>query len=256
MERYQVILAYDGTHFSGFQRQARSRTVQEVVEAALRRLGWQGKSLLTAGRTDAGVHASGQVIAFDLAWEHSPEKLQGALNSLLPFDVAAREVKVVPPKHHPRYDAVSRRYHYSLYCEILRDPLRDRYAWQVWPPVELSTLRHAAAYFLGRHDFAAFGTPPRPQGTTMRTVFEADWHAEGSNLVFVITADAFLYHMVRRIVHLQVAIGQGKQGMEMIPESLQPRAGTSLVKGLAPAHGLVLVEVLYPAEAIGERPKG
>ena len=105
MERYKVILAYDGTEFQGFQRQTNTRTVQGVVEAALHRLGWQGQRLLAAGRTDAGVHAVGQVVAFDLDWPHTPQALANALNAYLPPSVAARHVQPVPADFHPRYHA-------------------------------------------------------------------------------------------------------------------------------------------------------
>ena len=114
MGRYQVILAYDGTDFNGFQRQASNkiRTVQGTVEAALRRIGWQGKSVLAAGRTDTGVHAFGQVITFDHEWKHSSEDLLAAINANLPQDVAARAVELAKPDFHPRFDAVARCYYY------------------------------------------------------------------------------------------------------------------------------------------------
>lgn len=116
IERYQVILAYDGTGFKGFQKQARTRTVQLVVEEALRKIGWQGKSVLGAGRTDTGVHALGQVVAFDLDWSHGTQDLLNALNANLPPDVSARDVRVVAPDFHPRFDASSRSYRYNLFC--------------------------------------------------------------------------------------------------------------------------------------------
>lgn len=250
MARYQVILVYDGTGFNGFQRQAKARTVQDVVETALRRLGWRGKTLLAAGRTDRGVHASGQVLAFDLAWRHSEEALLRALNSHLPFDVAARQVKAVAADFHPRYDAVSRRYCYRLFCCPVRDPLRERYAWRVWPLPDFEMLSQAAALLPGRRDFGAFGSPPKAESNTVRTVFQADWEATGdrdenSLLIFGITGDAFLYHMVRRLVSFQVAIGQGIQSLEALEHYLQGQSA-GRVQGLAPPHGLVLAEVRYP----------
>jgi tRNA pseudouridine38-40 synthase len=128
----------------------------------------------------------------------------------------------------------------------VRDPLKERYAWHVWPAPQLDLLSQAAGQLIGTHDFAAFGTPPRTHGTTIRTVFQAGWHADGIDLFFEITANAFLYHMVRRLVYLQVMVGQGRQEMEVIPDSLQPKGKGDLVKGLAPAQGLRLVEVCYP----------
>ncbi len=246
MARYQVILAYDGTAFQGYQRQKGARTVQGEVESALARLNWQGKALISAGRTDTGVHASGQVAAFDLDWAHSAEELGRALNALLPQDVAVRSVKVAEPGFHPRYKAASRTYRYHIYCQQDRHPLKDRFAWRVWPEVELSVLCQAAEMLAGTHDFAAFGNPPRPGGSTLRRVYRACWKQEGEGFVFEVTANAFLYHMVRRMVFLQVLAGQGRFRLSDLSELLQGPSAVGLQNpGLAPAHGLVLVEVTY-----------
>lgn len=252
MARYQVILIYDGTEFRGFQRQgagsAHNRTVQGVFEDALRRLNWQGQAVLAAGRTDTGVHARGQVVSFDLNWAHSTEELQAALNSHLPGDVAVRTVRRVQPGFHPRYDALARRYCYRIFCDPWRDPLKERYAWRVWPAVEVSNLQEAARTLTGTHDFAAFGTPPRTGGGTIRTVFHAFWAAEDdqdAGLVFEISANAFLYRMVRRLVFVQVAIGQGKYSPDFMRQCLDNRY-PHLVQGLAPPQGLALEEVVYP----------
>jgi tRNA pseudouridine38-40 synthase len=251
MARYQVILAYDGTEFQGFQRQARVRTVQGVIEDALRKLGWQGASLLAAGRTDAGVHASGQVIAFDLQWQHSPLDLLMALNANLPADVAARDIHIASPEFHPRYDAVSRCYRYHIFCEPVRSPLRERYAWRVWPLADPDRMQEAASRLSGSHDFAAFGNPPQPGGKTIRTVTRAEWLAVGPLLVFEIVSEAFLYHMVRRLVSFQVEIGQGRREMAQVEQYLGHPA-REMVQGLAPPQGLVLVEVLYRHNESGQ----
>jgi tRNA pseudouridine38-40 synthase len=248
MERYQVILAYDGTQFLGFQRQGKGRTVQGVVETVLRQLGWQERTILAAGRTDAGVHASGQVISFDLEWAHPADALQRALNALLPPDVAVGAIRVTYPDFHPCYDAVSRRYRYCIYCQPERNPLKERYAWRVWPAPQVNLLRESASHLTGTHDFAAFGTPPRTRGTTVRTVFCADWQENGSEFEFEISASAFLYHMVRRLVSFLVPIGQGRTVIEDVQRSLLPTGKDFLVKGLAPAQGLSLVEVCYPED--------
>lgn len=245
MARYQVILAYDGTGFSGFQRQGDTRTVQRVVEDALRQLGWQEKTLLAAGRTDTGVHAAGQVIAFNLDWQHPDQALQAALNAHLPPDVSALVLKKAEQLFHPRYNAVARRYRYSLFCQPVRHPLRERYAWRLWPMPDVERLQHAAGLLQGTHDFAAFGTPPRTGGSTLRTVHIAQWQATGDELLFEVVANAFLYHMVRRMVHLQVAVGQGWLGPESVVDKLAAGADDP-VQGLAPPNGLTLVEVIYP----------
>ena len=156
MAHYQVILSYDGTDFLGFQRQSDARTVQGVVEYALDQIGWQGQRILAAGRTDTGVHASGQVIAFDLNWAHSDADLQRALNANLPNDVAVKEINIVDESFHPRYNALARQYQYQIICKEYRQPLEERYAWRVWPRLNLDLMRAGAQLILGTHDFAAF----------------------------------------------------------------------------------------------------
>lgn len=244
IERYKVILAYDGTHFLGFQRQSADRTVQLEVEAALRQLGWQGKTILASGRTDTGVHAAGQVIAFDLAWRHSPEALARAINHHLPDDVAVKGIEVAAADFHPRFDATARTYHYHLLFAPERDPLRDRFTWRVWPPCSLERLQAAAQLLRGTHDFAAFGTPPRPGGSTIRTVFGVEWQVKEEALLrFEVTANAFLYHMVRRMVFLQVLVGQERLSLERLQGSVEH--AQPLTPGLAPPQGLVLQAVQY-----------
>jgi len=245
MERYKVTLAYDGTQFFGFQRQGRSRTVQLEVEAALRKLGWDGRAILSSGRTDRGVHAAGQVIAFDLDWKHSPQELGQALNAHLPEDVAVKAVEITQPDFHPRYDAVSRCYHYHVWFAPQRDPLRGRYAWRIWPPCSLESLQAAARLLHGTHDFAAFGAPLRAGGSTIRTVFQADWQADSADGAwsFRVTASAFLYHMVRRMVFVQVLAGQQRLSLEDLQRAVEQ--ASPLTPGLAPPQGLVLQAVQY-----------
>lgn len=244
MARYQIIIAYDGTRFAGSQRQANAPTIQSELEGALKRVGWQGKSLLLAGRTDSGVHAAGQVAAIDLEWSHAPADLRNALNAALPMDVAAEEVRLAPEHFHPRFDAVSRRYCYRLYCQPVRDPLRDRFMWRVNPALDGKILGQAARMLKGQHNFAAFGSPPRKDGGTLRRVLETRWTSEGDEWAFDVRADAFLYRMVRRMVYVQVAAAQGRLAVESIGQALNEPA--NLPSGLAPACGLTLMEVAYP----------
>lgn len=246
MARYQVILAYDGTDFQGFQRQAKTRTVQGVVEAALASLGWQGHAILFAGRTDTGVHGEGQTIAFELEWPHSPETLGRALNAHLPVDVAVRSVREAAPEFHPRFDARGRTYHYTIYCEPTRDPLRDRFAWRVWPAADLALLQQAARLLPGVHDFAAFGTPPRVGGHTIREIYRTSWEPQAGGLLFEVSANAFLYHMVRRMVYLQIQIAQRRLELEHLAQAVN--AAQPQPPGLAPAQGLVLKQVLYASD--------
>ena len=249
MARYQIIVAYDGTGFLGSQRQASSRTAQSELEKALRKLGWDGQTIYLAGRTDTGTHASGQVAAFDLDWKHGLEKLQDALNAQLPRDMAVREAKTATDDFHPRFDATSRRYCYRLFCASVRDPLRERYAWRVWPA--LNDLTFLADIWPGTHDFGAFGSPPRAGGSTVRTVLSASWRQNEDEWIFEIRADAFLYRMVRRLVYAQVAVGQARLAAETLVQALDGRseigraARSQVPASLAPASGLTLVEVYY-----------
>jgi tRNA pseudouridine38-40 synthase len=243
MARYQIILSYDGTDFVGSQRQLNSRTVQSELEKALRKIKWNGNSLLLAGRTDTGVHASGQVAAFDLDWKHSLEDLEKALNASLPRDMAVREVRIKLDDFHPRFEATSRRYHYRLFCQPIRDPMRERFAWRVWPAV--TDLHGLAEIWMGTHDFASFGTPPRPGSSTVRTILDAKWQVNDDEWQFEIQGNAFLYHMVRNIVHAQVAVGQGRISVQDLTRAFDHRIDLQL--GPAPARGLTLVEVRYDA---------
>ncbi len=249
MARYQIILAYDGTDLLGSQRQAESRTAQGELEKALRKIGWQGRSVLLAGRTDSGTHASGQVAAFDLDWRHGTRALREALNAHLPDDLAVRSVSLASDGFHPRFAASSRHYRYRLFCAEGRDPLRERYAWRIWPAVE--DLKPLAALWMGTHDFAALGSATSPGGSTVRTILSAAWQPHGDEWTFDIRADAFLYRMVRRLVYLQVAAGHGRLPAQVLKQALdaspQVREGAraQMPAGLAPACGLTLIEVCY-----------
>ena len=244
---YKSIVAYDGTEFAGFQRLGQGqRTVQRVLEEALHSLGWGGERVLAAGRTDRGAHARGQVIAFRLAWRHSADALTGALNAALPEDVAVRETQLAPEGFHPRFWAVSRSYSFAAFIDPRPDPLRQSRAWRIWPPPDEALLAETAERLLGRHDFGAFGRAPIPRGHTVRTVIRCAWRVAGGQASFEIEADAFLQHMVRRLVAATMAIGQGRARLEALQACLDDpkRAWPGR---LAPACGLCLEAVGYPA---------
>lgn len=250
MARYQLTLAYDGTGFFGSQRQAKKRTVQGELEKVLRALGWKGRSILLSGRTDTGVHASGQVVAADFDWSHPDSELIRALNAKLPLDMSVREARKVRDDFHPRFDALSRTYHYRLFFQPIRDPLRERYSWRIPARLNGSALGKAAKLFAGTHDFHAFGSPTTPGGTTIRTVIKTEWaQVSDDEWQFEVQADAFLYRMVRRMVFVQTAAARGTISLETVAESLAKQApdgkSTGLPSGLAPANGLTLVGVRY-----------
>ena len=243
-ERFRVQLAYDGTDFSGSQYQLEQRTVQGELEEALAKIGWQGKRVTLAGRTDAGVHAAGQVAAFDLNWGHAEEELEKALNAVLPKDIAAVRIERTRSDFQPRYEALSRKYHYTILTSPVRDPLQERYSWRVWPELDSRLMKRESRYLLGSHDFNALGAPHKPGGSTVREIKRARWQKQGNSLIFEIVGNAFLYHMVRRIVMALVKIGHHKEPAGGIKDYLENPTGPP-AQGLAPARGLSLVKVEY-----------
>lgn len=243
MMRVRAVVAYDGTDYGGFQRQANAPTIQAALEAALAQVTQEAIVVLAAGRTDAGVHAVGQVIAFDTAWRHGPGDLQRALNAVLPTDIAVRGVGEAAQDFHPRYDARSRRYRYTLYNAPVRCPLARRYSLHVVTPLDVAAMRSAARSLVGEHDFATFGRPPQGQ-VTVRRVLAAEWNGELPGLTFDIEANAFLYRMVRGIVGTLLQVGRGEMSVEEFSAVLascdRSRAGPTV----SPC-GLCLMEVKY-----------
>jgi tRNA pseudouridine38-40 synthase len=241
--RVKAIVAYDGTDFVGFQRQAVGRTVQGVLEAVLEDVVGSRVRVLAAGRTDAGVHAEGQVIAFDTEWRHSLSDLKRALNACLPKDSAVRELAQAAADFHPRFDAVSRRYRYTIYQAPVRSPLVRRVSLHCRTPLDVEAMQTATAAIIGEHDFAAFGRPTKGD-VTVRRVFEAQWEAEPPWVRFEIEANAFLFRMVRSIVGTLLQVGHGKISTERVSEILTSR-DRSQAGQTAPAHGLCLIRVSY-----------
>jgi tRNA pseudouridine38-40 synthase len=244
MAPYQVTIAYDGTEFFGYQRQINHRTVQGELEKALNTLGWTGRAINSSGRTDTGVHALGQVISFELCWDHSEEKLLSALNSSLPSDISAKEVKIAQADFHPRFSAKERQYQYQIVFSPVRQPILERYYWRLWPKPDENLLIEGAEALIGRYDFSSFGRPSKKGGSTIRTVISSEWRfAEENQAIFSIKAESFLYHMVRRTVFLLVQIGQGKLGAIDLVKNLSEKK--ELPAGIAPARGLFLEKVIY-----------
>ena len=246
--RYGAILAYDGSAYQGFQRQPQpTPTIQAAVEAALRKICGADVGIVAAGRTDAGVHAAGQVIAFDMTWRHSESELLRAVNAQLPADIALRKLWRAPG-FHPRFDARWRQYVYRIRTPGARDPLTARYEWQLaGMQLDLAEMQAAAAICVGEHDFAAFGTPPQAgSDNAIRQVFESAWQSDenGELLTYRIRGTAFLYHMVRRLVGAMALVGRGRLTSGDFAAILSSRDITR-AKSLAPPQGLTLDAVGY-----------
>ncbi|MBN1955737.1 MAG: tRNA pseudouridine(38-40) synthase TruA [Anaerolineae bacterium] len=243
--RVRAIVAYEGTDYHGFQRQAIEPTVQGVLESALAQVTRQQPPVLAAGRTDAGVHAEGQVIAFDVEWRHSLEALQRALNAVLPRDVAVWKTEQAAATFNPRFDAHSRCYRYTIYNAPVRSPLARRTSLHVPRPLDRQAMQEASRCLVGRQDFAAFGRPPQGENS-LRRVLRAEWSGELPWLYFDIEADAFLYRMVRSLVGTLLQVGWGKITVEDLARILASR-DRECAGPTAPPRGLCLVRVNYKA---------
>ena len=239
-KRFRATVEYDGTEFAGFQVQPRGRTVQGELEAALARLnGGVRQPVDGAGRTDAGVHAAGQVIAFTYAGALSAEALTEALNGTLPPDVAVRDVRRAPARFHPRYAARYREYRYTVWNGP-RSPLRERTALWVRSPLDTDAMARAATAFEGRHDFSPFGgADPQP----VRTVHAVRVRRTGDLVTIDVRADAFLRGMVRRMVAALLAVGKGRIAEADVAEALRT-PGPAFGGAAAPARGLCLRRVV------------
>jgi tRNA pseudouridine38-40 synthase len=253
--RFRLTLAYDGTDFEGWQSQSRARpvrTVQDVLEAALGRLArGEGIRVTAAGRTDAGVHALGQVVSFALPRAMPPGDLGRALNGLLPDDVRVLDVSEAPPGFHARRTAVSKLYRYCLDTGPVQLPGRRRLAGHVPVALDQALMAETAALFLGTHDFAALASAGGTVKTTVRTVTRSDLRAEGiegrgeASFVYETEADGFLRKMVRSMVGGLVAAGRGAVSVDALGRALRGRDRRAW-PAPAPACGLCLVRVDYP----------
>jgi tRNA pseudouridine38-40 synthase len=241
--RYRATVEYDGTDFSGFQRQrSGTRTVQGELEAALARLGDGTRHVVDgAGRTDAGVHAAGQVISFTYGGRLDEAALEAALNATLPLDVAVRGIRRAPAEFHPRHAARYREYRYTIWNGP-RSPLRERQALGVRAPLDVAAMERAGQAFTGRHDFSAFGAVAGDR-SPVRTVHAVRVRRQGSLVTIDVGADAFLRGMVRRIVAVLIEVGHGKMDEEAVREALADRRPAR--NGVAaPARGLCLRRVV------------
>jgi tRNA pseudouridine38-40 synthase len=247
MALYQVNISYDGTEYHGYQRQIDQKTIQGAIERALQQIGWKGKTIVSSGRTDTGVHAEEQVAAFFMDWPHSDADLQRALNANLPVDIAIWKVKKrSEPDFHPRFDAKSRIYRYQTYVSQERLPLLERYCWKVWPEPDITMMNSGAAIICGHHDFGWCGSPYETGGRTERIIKEATWvHRNNSPLRidFRIHGNSFLYHMVRRLVFVLIQLGLGKVNITEVTDAFE--GNDNLPPGIAPAKGLFLEKIIY-----------
>jgi len=243
--RVKLLIAYDGTRYHGWQLQPRAVTVQDTLESCLTRITDGPVRLHAAGRTDAGVHALGQVAHFDTASNIAMASLVRGLNSLLPDDIVVRRSAEVPGDFHARYDATGKTYVYQVHNHTVPSLLHARYAWHVPPPLDVPAMKAAAQLLVGRHDFSAFrGASRADPRQPVRRLYRLALRHRPPRLIFVLNADGFLYRMARNLVGTLVAVGRGAIAAEAVGDVL--RAGERRLAGpTAPAHGLFLVHVSY-----------
>lgn len=239
-------LAYDGTDFAGWQQQVEARTVQGDLQAALGRLYQRDIKVAGAGRTDAGVHARGQVVAFATPGNIPAERVREAVNRELPETVAIRTSWAASETFDPRRDAVARVYRYTLAEDDAREPLRDRYATRVRPGLDRDAMVAASVRLMGGHDFGSFCCENGYEGSTCRTLRRLDWDADRERWTLELEGDSFLYKQVRCIMGVLLAIGRGRYDVGLVERMLsgEPRP---VAVAVAPPTGLVLERVIYPA---------
>jgi tRNA pseudouridine38-40 synthase len=245
MIKYRSTIQYLGTRYAGWQSQKNQPTIQATIQAAIERVTREVVSVVGAGRTDAGVHALGQVAHFRLENPVEPFRLQRALNGVLPGDVRIIRLTTTRPSFHAQKDAVKKRYSYRFYNGPVLSPFLSGSVYHVLSPLDPDRMREAAEGLLGRRDFKAFAAASSTVRDHHRTVFLSRLAAHGRHLRYDIEADGFLHHMVRNIVGTLLQIGTGKRPPSDIFDILasrdRRRAGPT-----APPQGLFLVRVWYP----------
>jgi tRNA pseudouridine38-40 synthase len=249
----RLLLEYDGTRYHGWQRQRDPATIQGVLEAAVARLTQAPVAIIGSGRTDAGVHARGQVANFRTGSAIPLQAFHQGLNSLLPKDIAVLEAIEAEPSFHARKSAMAKTYVYRILNRRNRSPLNHHYAWWIALPLDLAAMAEAAAALMGVHDFTAFRASGSDNRNPVRRVLAATWREEPDGwLSFTITATGFLRGMVRSLMGTMVEVGRGKASPAILAELLASGA-RHLAGPTAPPQGLCLVEVFYENAAVSSQ---
>jgi tRNA pseudouridine38-40 synthase len=245
-----LVVEYDGTRYHGFQAQIGVPTIQGALESALTKVTGGKNRIVGAGRTDAGVHARGQVISFRCVSRLSLQTLIRAVNFYLPMDIAVESGNIVEDSFNARRDAVSREYRYTILNSSNPSPLLRDYTYFMPVPLDTDTMNEACQALLGKHDFASFTGPMRGKRTE-RNVYEAKVYREGESVFFDIVADSFLPKQVRSTVGSLARVGLGKLTVEDLKGIIQAKR-PGLAAPVAPAHGLCLMKVNYPEHKLGK----
>jgi tRNA pseudouridine38-40 synthase len=244
-KNFKLIIEYDGSRYHGWQRQKDDRSIQGEIEKALQKMTANRVTVIGSGRTDAGVHAEGQVASFKCDTRLEPEALLNGLNSLLAEDTVIKVCEQVSSSFHARFDAKSKIYHYKILNRPTPAAIGRKYSWLIRKSLNQDAMRAAISHIIGRHDFKAFEGTGSPRQHTTRQVYSADLIEQQSGLlVFHIEADGFLRYMVRNIVGTLVDVGMQKLTSDDFKSILDSK-DRSQASATAPAHGLTLVKVIY-----------
>jgi len=244
MPNYRLTLTFDGTRYHGWQRQKNAVTVQEVLERAIEKTVGEHVGVLGCGRTDAGVHAERYVANFSVDSALAPERMQAALNSRLPEDVAVTACDLASDDFHATLSARGKVYRYTIVTGEVRPVLERDFVHWCRHPLDVEAMRQAAACLVGEHDFASFVTELAPDKNTVRTIHGIDVETEGRTVGITLAGNGFLYNMVRTIVGCLIAVGRGLRKPEWLKEVLDARDRTRAAE-TAPARGLTLVKAIY-----------
>ena len=243
---FKLTIQYDGTRYDGWQRQGNTdNTLQGRLEGVLSRMVGKPVEIQGAGRTDAGVHARGQVASVHLPEGYTPQEVQNYLNRYLPEDVAVVDVVEVGERFHARLSATGKEYRYHIRMGSVPDVFARKYQYRVEEPLDIPAMERAAGYLTGKHDFRSFCGNRRFKKSTVREVFHIGVEVCGSDLTLVYRGDGFLYNMVRILTGTLLEVGLGQRTPESMVDILEARERTAAGK-TAPAQGLVLQEVYYP----------
>lgn len=246
LPRYKLHISYDGTHYSGWQIQPNALSIQECIERAFATLLREKIKIVGAGRTDAGVHAIGQVAHFSTASPIDIRRLQAGLNGLLPHDIRIQGIFPVDPDFHACYDAIRKEYHYHLWLDKTHSPFVRLYRYHPPFPVSIPLLQEACQLFVGTHDFSTFANKGGGAKTSVRNLYRIDLILQEGGCRLEFEGDGFLYKMVRNIVGTLLEVASLKRPIDSIPLLLQ--AKDRKAAGIAaPPHGLFLMHVQYPA---------
>ncbi len=243
--RIKLVVGYCGTQYHGWQIQPNVVTVQGTLEAALGTIANETIRVHASGRTDTGVHALGQVVHFDTTSPIAISSLVRGLNSLLPSDIVVKRARDVPTDFHARYSARRKTYAYVVHNHPLRPVFHIPYVWHVTQPLHLDAMQTAAQTLIGQHDFSAFRAASCAAHSPVRSLMRMTVKRRGKRILFLLTADGFLQHMVRNIVGTLVQIGRGQMEAGAMPAILESRQ-RNMAGATAPPQGLYLVRVMYP----------